>query len=96
MDSIKRFIETQAELVADSRTGVSTVKEASAISDPCHAKGTEIRDLSTNHGNFSLRVIWINLDLKTLERRHHLGMSFFQEACLGKISCAAQSRRPFN
>ena len=28
MDSVKRFIETQAELVSDGRTGVSTVKEA--------------------------------------------------------------------
>ena len=28
MDSVKRFLETQAELVSDGRTGVSTVNEA--------------------------------------------------------------------
>ena len=50
MDSVKRFIETQAELVADSRTGVSTVKEA--YQSWCRDEG--LRPLAASQFNAAL------------------------------------------
>ena len=50
MDSVKRFIETQAELVSDGRTGVSTVKEA--YQSWCRDEG--LRPLAASQFNASL------------------------------------------
>ena len=50
MDSAKRFLETQAELVSDGRTGVSTVKEA--YQSWCRDEG--LRPLAASQFNAAL------------------------------------------
>ena len=58
MDSVKRFIETQAELVADSRTGVSRMKEA--YQHWCRDEG--LRPLAASQFNAISRGAWLRAE----------------------------------